>query len=190
MMGKGHCKIDIMDEESEFRDFYNFDAGGSEASNSGDDGETLKKGEKRPFVRPDDKTVRLESGRILAHRSHTKTHSVRRKFRDTHNALPEATPSEQGAASENEEPASTSTSQDLNPLKTPGALARSAKREAVFEKQLASLRAEDRRSLTHLTLPQQRVVLAKAKAQVERARKEENEMKLKIQLKANRAIKK
>lgn len=34
---------------------------------------------------------------------------------------------------------------------------------------------------------QQRVLVATAKAQVERARKEENEMKLKIQSKANKA---
>lgn len=189
MMGKGHCKIDIMDKESEFRDFYDFDTG-SETNDSGDDNETSTKADRRPFVRPDDKTVRLESGRILTHRSHAKAHPVRRNFRDTRNALPDASQNEQGAASENATSASTSTSQDLNHLKTPGALARSAKREAVFEKQLASLRAEDRRSLAHLTLPEQRVVLAKAKAQVERARKEENEMKLKIQLKANRAIKK
>lgn len=188
-MGKGHCKIDIMDKESEFRDFYDLDTS-PEAKDSDDDSETLTKGDKRPLIRPDDQTVRLGSGRILTHRSHAKAHPVHRKFRDIRNELPGATSSEQGATSAKEGPASTSTSHDLNHLKTPGALARSAKREAVFEKQLASLRAEDRRSLAHLTLPEQRVVLAKAKAQVERARKEENEMKLKIQLKANRAIKK
>lgn len=188
-MGKGHCKIDILDKESELRDFYDFGAG-SDTNDSGDDSETLISKDNRPFVRPDDKTVRLVSGRVLTHRSQARTHPTRRKFRDARNALPGVGPSGQGGPDDEEPSASASTSHDLNHVRSPGALARSAKREAVFEKQLASLRAEDRRSLAHLTLPEQRVMLAKAKAQVERARKEENEMKLKIQLKANRAIKK
>lgn len=178
-----------MDKKSEFRDFYDFDTG-SETNDSGDDSETFEKKENKPFVRLDDKTVRLESGRVLTHRSHAKTHPVRRTFRDARNILPEVGLGGQVGTVGYEASASTSTSKDLNHVRSPGALVRSAKREAVFEKQLATLRAEDRRSLAHLTLPEQRVMLAKAKAQVERARKEENEMKLKIQLKANRTIKK
>ncbi|KAJ4396573.1 hypothetical protein N0V93_000794 [Gnomoniopsis smithogilvyi] len=198
MMGKGHCKIDIMDQESEFRDFYDFDIV-SEASDASDNSDGPGTGERVrqrqdpvAFARLDDKTVRLKSGRTLGHRSVAKARPFRRRLPDNRRALPETYPSNQVEEEEEEAGTSSSTpaSRDMSNVKSASALARSAKREVVFERQLASLRAEDRRSLAHLTMPEQRVVLARTKAQVERARKEENEMKLKIQLKANRSIKK
>lgn len=208
MLGKGHCKIDISNEDSEFRDFYDFVSASGDSDGGDDDSddptgyasESSQTGARQPpvtFVRPDEKTIRLSSGRILSHRSadsYAKARPRRRRFPgpDARAPLADAGPNDK-ATVEDGVPGSVPTSKhDLSNVKSPhaGALARSAKREAVFEKQLANLRAEDRRSLAHLTTSEQRVVLAKAKAQVERARKEENEMKLKIQLKANRSIKK
>lgn len=188
MIGKGHCKIDISSEESEYRDFYDF---GPSSDNSADDdianeGGKPSKQTKDLSFDPDEMTIRLASGKTLSHRSSDKARL--HKYKPRRAALiatDESGPSEH---------------KDRGPLPkagpvaarsgTSGALTRSTKREAVFEKQLATMRAEDRRALAHLPAPQQRVLLAKAKAQVERARKEENEMKLKIQLKANRSIKK
>lgn len=191
MIGKGHCKIDISDEESEFRDFYDF---GSASENSDDDAD--KDGEegsnriissKAPvvFVDPDEKTIRLASGKMLSHRSNGKPRPNRRK-------LPHAAPAstEEQVIEDGSLAGTNSSSDSIGVRASASALTRSAKREVVFEKQLANLRAEDRRSLMHLPAPQQRALLAKAKAQVERARKEENEMKLKIQLKANKSSKK
>ncbi|CAN8101537.1 unnamed protein product [Discula destructiva] len=199
MMGRGHCNIDIMDHESEFRDFYDFDTGSdaSDASDHGDGPEMGQKGHVRQrqdpavtFARLDDKTIRLQSGRTLRHRSYGKARPFRSRLPENRRALPEIDPNCQAGEAEAGPSSSAPTSRHMSNVKSASALARSAKREVVFERQLASLRAEDRRSLAHLTAPEQRVVLARAKAQVERARKEENEMKLKIQLRANRSTKK
>lgn len=200
MMGKGHCKIDIMDQKSEFRDFYDFDMG-SEASDASDNSDGPEMGERGhvrqrqvtvTFAHLDDKlkTLRLKSGRTLGHRSDAKPRTFRRRLPDDRRALPETNPSNQADEEEAAVSSSTPASRDMSSVRSASALARKAKREVVFERQLASLRAEDRLSLAHLTAPEQRAVLARTKAQVERARREENEMKLKIQLKANRSIKK
>jgi pre-60S factor REI1 len=67
---------------------------------------------------------------------------------------------------------------------------RLAKMAAKFDHHLTTLRTEDRRSIMHLPAYQQRAVVAKSKKQVEYARKAENEMLLKIQLQANKSLKK
>lgn len=187
MIGKGHCKIDLSDEDSEFRDFYDFGNSDDNAEKEGGEGSNRVMSRKPPvpFVGPDDKTIRLASGKMLSHRSNGKPRLHRRK-------LPHAAPASANEhVIENGSLAGTNPTSDSTGIQaSASALTRSAKREVVFEKQLSNLRAEDRRSLMHLPAPQQRVLLAKAKAQVERARKEENEMQLKIQLQANKSIKK
>lgn len=72
MTGKGHCRIDIAKEDSEFRDFY--DLGSS--SDSEDDG-SVGKAKANRFVELDKKTRRLESGKILFHRNANKPRNHR-----------------------------------------------------------------------------------------------------------------
>lgn len=43
MIGKGHCKIDVYRENSEFRDFYNFDSGYDFSCNSDGSGDHVAK---------------------------------------------------------------------------------------------------------------------------------------------------
>lgn len=165
-MGKGHCKIDITDLESEFRDFYDFevDPGANDASDNSDGSEMGETDNVRPrqdavpFARVDDKTLRLGSGRILTHRSDAKARPFRRKLADSHPALPKHAVEEERA----EASPSTPVSQDTHEVRSTRALARSAEQELVFEKQLASLRAGDRRSLAHLTAPELRTLLRRA----------------------------
>jgi pre-60S factor REI1 len=55
MLGKGHCKIDLEDEENRFWEFYEFEL-------EGDDEEV------KP-VRDEEDELRLPSGKILGHRA-------------------------------------------------------------------------------------------------------------------------
>lgn len=191
MTGKGHCKIDILREDSEFRDFYDFASGdnseGEEDGGSSDEEEEESQvapsraaGRRAPahIVDVGDKIMKLVSGKSLSHRSAGKRRTHRHKTAQV--------------ASNSPDPGTTIIAGESSSAASIGSRAlskRAAKREAIFDKQMAGLRADDRRSLMHLPAAQQRVLVATAKAQVERARKEENEMKLKIQLKANKSIK-
>ncbi len=175
MMGKGHCKIDILREDSEFRDFYDF-----HSTSDDSDGETIKRvpeGSNGVIV---EESMRLPSGKILSHRTEGKRrlHPHRTTFTNVR-GLP---------------PTSQSTALEISRPQSDTALSRSAqsesnkiaKREATFNNQLATLRAGDRMSLMHLTRSQQKAVIMKGRKQVEKARREENEMLLKRQVKANR----
>ncbi|KAH6659300.1 C2H2 type zinc-finger-domain-containing protein [Truncatella angustata] len=183
MLGKGHCKIDILDENSEFRDFYEFE---SVSGASSSDAEIPDLRPERPggrFVQVDN-VMRLPSGKILSQRSQGLAGSQRRQLHGTagssawtKNSMPLNGPSEPEVEGESSEPAAQEQSK------------RVAKREAIFISQLASLRSEDRRSLMHLPIAQQRAQVLKSKRQVERFRREENELQLKVQLRANKSLK-
>jgi len=175
MMGKGHCKIDILSEDSEFRDFYNF-----HSTSDDSDGETIKfvpEGSNGVVV---EESMRLPSGKILSHRTEGKRRL--NQHRTTHTKVRGLSPTSQF------------TVLDTSRLQSDTALSRSAqsesnkiaKREANFHKQLATLRVGDRMSLMHLSRSQQKAVIIKGRKQVEKARRDENEMLLKRQVKANR----
>jgi pre-60S factor REI1 len=132
-------------------------------------------------VQVDDQSLRLESGKVLTHRSQAKVRP--RKHRRTPEAasIPDAIPSR--------DPAQSSQALDVEQPPAPESK-RVAKLAARFDHHLMSMRAQDRRSIMHLPLYEQRALVAKSKRQVEHARKAENEMLLKIQLRANKTIKK
>ncbi|EQL03599.1 c2h2 finger domain containing protein [Ophiocordyceps sinensis CO18] len=158
MIGKGHCKIDISSQASEYRDFYEFEP------SIDDDITELADG---------NKSIRLPSGKVLSHRAEARTR------------VPRSAPVQEAATSSPCATTLSTLSQDTTPRSK-----RVAKRDAVFQTHLATLRDSDRRSLMHLPAAQQRAVVMRGKKQVEQARRDENEMLLKIQLKANRSIKK
>ncbi|KAI1859798.1 hypothetical protein JX265_010247 [Neoarthrinium moseri] len=184
MLGKGHCKIDLASDDSEYRDFYDYEESSEASGSEDDDGEhdTMRNRKTRhnANIVETGSFMRLSSGKILSHRSHNTT-------RFLHGSTSTRTPNGSTRISAGSLhvpeaaslPAASSTS-DAGPSKSV------AKWEATFQRQLSSLRAEDRRSMMHLTMPQQRALVMKSKKQVERARRDENDMLLKIQLKANR----
>lgn len=175
MIGKGHCKIDILSEDSEFKDFYDFDS-----SSGNSDGNTVKSVPESSNVTVVEKTMRLPSGKVLSHR--TKGRPRLHQHRTTYTKVRSApSPS----------PSTALGTSPLQPDSAPNEPAQSesnrvAKREAIFHNQLATLRAEARRSLMHLSGPQQRAIILKSKKQTEQAREDKNDMLLKIQSKANR----
>ncbi|UNI24996.1 hypothetical protein JDV02_010707 [Purpureocillium takamizusanense] len=169
MVGKGHCKIDIDKEDSEYRDFYQVEFG-----STFDQARDLM----TTVVHEREESVRLASGKVLARRTPGRGKADRVRILQT--------PQEPGQS------ASRHTSMDINEV--PGEIPstntkRLAKREAALQMQLASLRATDRMGLMHLPTWKQRAVVMESKKQVEKARDQANKMLLQIQLKANKTLK-
>lgn len=177
MLGKGHCRFDIASEDSEYADFY--DSSGSEAESGEEEDEDAenddpvpRKGKtEHPAVKVDEHSIRLPSGRIISNRSQPQTNPRRQMLKPRSPAKPDVL--EAGSDSPDTEGPAPSTP----PATGKGGLAltRAEKQENNFNKQLATLRAGDERSLAHLPLPQQRALLATQQKQVEKARRiEEN----------------
>ncbi|KAK6215601.1 TRI15 [Colletotrichum tabaci] len=176
MAGKGHCRIDIAREGSEFRDFYDFDAGSGTGSE--EDASEGKSTKGDTFVELAEQTRRLASGKILSHRSIENPQA--------HRYIPAAAHNRGDALLEDEKPPTSEQSTALmSGVNGRGELTAAEKREALFDKQLAALRPGDRQALMHLPLPQQRALVAKAKKQQERWNREQMAQKIKRQLKAN-----
>lgn len=175
MIGKGHCKIDILSEDSEFRDFYNFHPASEDS-----DGEASTSVPECSNVTVVEKSLRLPSGKVLSHRTEGRLRlSQHWKF---HTKLPSLPSTSQSATLDISRP-------QPDPALSQSAQSESkkiTKRGAIFHNQLATLRVGDRTSLMHLSRSQQRAIILNGRKQVEKARRDENEMLLKIQTKANR----
>ncbi|GKT42869.1 core trichothecene cluster (CTC) protein 15 [Colletotrichum spaethianum] len=176
MTGKGHCRIDITKDESEFRDFYDFhDVPGTD---SDENGKANKNPKEDRFIDVDEKTRRLASGKILSHRSAKKARAYRPVMVDDQSTTDVLL--EEGQASRR------ATSKTLalsgNNKKE---LASAERRDLLFNKQLATLRPGDRQALMHLPLSQQWALVAKAKKQQEKWNREQIAQEIKRQLKAN-----
>lgn len=175
MTGKGHCQIDITKDNSEFRDFYDFDP-----SSGSDDDEGTSVSTADRFPRADGKTRRLTSGKVVTHRNAKKPRAhqpIARLDQDNMgNTLLERPISQVSKMS----PAVTQGSRGGNKE-----LAAAAKRNMLFNKQLATMRSKDRQALMHLPLPQPRALVAKAKRQQEKWNREQVAQEIKRQVKAN-----
>lgn len=172
MTGKGHCKIDVEKENSEFKDFYDFE------SNTNSDDDRFGDSGRACFVDAEDETRRLPSGKTISHR---KT----KKIRDHRGLKSGAEIDSFSLLEEGKRPDSLSdaTALIVNNEKTKN-LVVSEKRNAIFDKQLATMKQGDRLALAHLPLPQQRTLVAKAKKQQEMWNRLENDQAIKLQCKA------
>lgn len=175
MVGRGHCKFNIR-EGSEFADFWDWEETHEEGSGEEEGVELVDS--RQSAIRIDEPSLRLQSGKVLSHRLATTVKNKKRGRR--------VTTSDQVVATVATPPHSTPVQSQQEPETSSK---RVAKLTARFDHHLSTLRAEDKRSIMHLPTYQQRAVVAKGKAQVERARREENAMLLKIQLQANKTLK-
>jgi pre-60S factor REI1 len=185
MMAKGHCKIDISREESEFRDFYDFTSdhgdgsGGEEA-----DGREPKTVAFTSLVQPTDRSLRLPSGKILSHRSAPKPPPQRRTGHPEHETEGRPEPGLEGP-----QPPLSQPIPDIGVRSGAStALTRAEKRDLSFASQLARLRPSDRSSLLHLPTSQQRALLATQKKQIESARKAERQMQSRVERMGNKTL--
>ncbi|ROV87236.1 hypothetical protein VMCG_10764 [Cytospora schulzeri] len=175
MTGKGHCRIDITKEDSEFRDFYRLVPN----SDSEDDKMTTGNSTVDSFVAGDGKTRRLASGKVVSHRSARKPRACQ----------PVARVEDKNAGDSVSRGANILLSEIPSALSSSGSgkkdLAAAEKREMSFNKQLTTLRSGDRQAIAHLPLSQQRALVAKAKHQQEKWNREQVSQEIKRQLKSN-----
>lgn len=179
MTGKRHCKIDIDNPDSEYRDFYDLGpASGKENELYDNNASTFRTGV--------DKTLRLSSGKVLSHRTTTSPRPPRKNEQprgaSSNSALPPQIANGQNVTRSTEDQL---TKQESSPKSK-----RLVKREAALLNQLATLRATDRNSLAHLPVWKQRALVERSMKETEHAMREENAMKLKIQLRGNKTAKK
>lgn len=181
MTGKGHCKVD-MEKGSEFRDFYDFGAAG-ESRNAEDALPSDRCVD--ALIDQLDKAMRLPSGKILSHRTATKSRSYMEPSRRTQKQQRQVGQPSLGQPSSYR--AHAGSVEAVPDGESDAAKSkRIAKRDAIFLNQLASLRATDRSGLAHLPVWKQRAVVLQSKKEREHAHRQENAMLLKIQLKANK----
>lgn len=191
MLDKGHCRFDIARDDSEFADFYDFS--GSEAEDGeeeehADDTSMPQKGKMENLpVQPDETSLRLPSGRIISNRSQPQTNPRRQPLRPRSSGESELL---EGGSSGNQDTQGPASSTSLVTRSDKGGLAltRTERQENNFTKQLATLRANDARSLAHLPLPEQRAVLATQQKQVEKARRLEERYRSRVEGLGNKAL--
>jgi pre-60S factor REI1 len=184
MMAKGHCKIDISREDSEFRDFYDLTSDHGDGSGGEDEERDTKTFAPTSLVQPTDTSLRLPSGKILSHRSAPKSPPQRRRGHPEHDT--EGNP---GPVLESPRPPlSQPRPDDGVGGSTSTALTRTEKRDLNFASQLSSLRVSDRSSLLHLPSSQQRALLTTRRKQVESARKAERQMQTRVERQGNKTL--
>lgn len=191
MIGKGHCRFDPADQDSEFGDFYDFtfsEAEGNEESDFESDIEEcdVRNQPASPSRQPlqvDEDSLRLPSGKIISKRSSDQTglsiNHLRRRMRTPPSQLEYAR-----VESEEEE-----SSEDLLHHGGTQALSKREKRErAVITHQLENMRANDRSALMHLSASEQRSLLAVQYRNEEKVQKEERRRQGKIDRKGNKNL--
>ncbi|KAI0439998.1 C2H2 type zinc-finger-domain-containing protein [Xylaria telfairii] len=192
MTSKGHCKFDISEHDSEFAEFYEF-------SEPEDDGESDKGGyvdtrhleetAQSPTQKTqltDEDSIRLPSGKIISRQSSAQAGpsltQLRRRTRNSASQLEYSLvepDSEEGLSKE--EPDS-----DIRDTRL---LSKREKRErSAVAYQAANMSANDRTSLMHLPLSQQRSILASQHRQAEKGQKEERRRQGKIDRKGNKNL--
>jgi pre-60S factor REI1 len=191
MAQKGHCKMDISSEGSEFAEFYHLTSG--EQSNDEED-EAEGGSTKRPVYdlgQIDDMSLRLPSGKVLSHRSAAPTHPHHRPLDRSANHSPnrnaDLLPDPPILVDVGSRSAEEGTITMLAG-RAGGALAKSERKELAVEAKLANLSAKDRRALMHLPVSQQRAVLATQKRQLERSLRAERRMQNRVETLGNKTL--
>ncbi|CAH0020697.1 unnamed protein product [Clonostachys rhizophaga] len=182
MMGTGHCKFDISDEDSEFRDFYEYDepeASFSEENQENNQVQLWSRGTSTSPVQVDDTSMRLPSGRIVSNRSAPAPRHPSRKPLEPQPPRHASTISVAPAvASHSDASESSRASEDPTlpkDLPSSKALAKQERQKAALAVQLSSMRSSDQRALAHLPASEQRAVLSQAlrlEAQSDRANRQ------------------
>ncbi|KUI66268.1 Cytoplasmic 60S subunit biogenesis factor REI1 [Cytospora mali] len=199
MMGKGHCRIDLNGEESEFKDFYEEVEDDSAASeNDLVEEETLSRSDpeetgenpsdqtsrRQPHFKVDGKSLSLSSGKVLSHRSvppprqhRPLAETQRLSRRHASQTLPTTSSSTSGTTHSSTEP----TGDDVSPAATPEssrALTRFERRAEASNRSplslaLSKLSVNDRTALAHLPASQQRAIVLTQFKQQGKARQHE-----------------
>ncbi|KAI8630232.1 C2H2 type zinc-finger-domain-containing protein [Xylariaceae sp. FL1651] len=191
MTGKGHCKFDVSQDDSEFIEFYDFSEPEEDAkSNIDGDGdernqEETAKSSSRKLLLADEDSIRLPSGKIISKQSSAQTRpsftQLRRRARTVASQLEYSLvePEDEDSGKQEHGP-------DIGDTRL---LSKREKRErATVTYQLANMSANDRNGLVHLSASEQRSILATQHRQAEKVQKEERRRQGKIDRKGNKNL--
>lgn len=161
MIAKGHCKYDLTAKDAEFREFYDLSSLESEENS------------RRSLL-----ATRLsDSAQVAAYEKATKPRDPKRS--NKHSLDRTLSPAEQASTSssptsESQSDSDTSSDDNQGAFKPLSELSiRAQKRLHIVDTQLSKLRANDRKSLMHLPVSQQRALLETHHKQMEKARRSE-----------------
>ncbi|KAI1746841.1 C2H2 type zinc-finger-domain-containing protein [Xylaria castorea] len=193
MAGKGHCRFDISEQDSEFAEFYDFcepeDEEESDVEGDGDErnqDEAAISSKQKPQLADED-SIRLPSGKIISRQSSAQAGpSFTQLRRRTQTSASQLEYSVLETEEEEEEPSKEKHDEDIPDTRL---LSKREKRErATAAYQLANMSASDRTSLMHLPASQQRSILATQHRQTEKVQKEERRKQSKIDRKGNKNL--
>ncbi|TLS27275.1 hypothetical protein PpBr36_04000 [Pyricularia pennisetigena] len=190
MMDKGHCRFDIDADGCEYADFYDSSTD-SEADSDvegTDDIEAANTKTENTAADPDEKWLRLPSGRIIYNRAGPSASSRPRRTRarsaDQSPGLlqgggPDAREAQAPSSRSNGGSGGSSSSSSSNDNKL--ALSKADRRVDAIEKQFASLRSSDQLALAHLAPSERRAVVAMQQRETERLGRVENRYRLRVE---------
>lgn len=191
MTGKGHCKLDISEQDSEFADFYNFfkpeddTEGDIEADSTDRNQEERATSLSRNLLWTDQDSIRLPSGKIISKQSSAQAgpSSIQSRRRAWTSALQLEHSLE---PDEEEGPIKEELNSDVRDTRL---LSKREKRErASITYQLTHMSANDRGSLMHLPASQQCSILATQQRQAEKMQKKESRRQGRIDQKGNKNL--
>ncbi|KAI1396930.1 C2H2 type zinc-finger-domain-containing protein [Hypoxylon fuscum] len=192
MIGKGHCKFDISEQDSEFAEFYNFFEQEEDAESDIDLGDDERNQEEmatslsRKLLLTDRDTIRLPSGKIISRQSSTQVGPsfIQLRRRNWTSSL-----QEEHALVEPEDEEGFSKEEFDSDMRDTRLLSKREKRErATVTYQLTNMSTNDRNSLMHLSASQQCSILATQQRLAEKVQKEERRRQSKIDRKGNKNL--
>jgi pre-60S factor REI1 len=193
MTGKGHCKFDIAEQDSEFAEFYDFsepeDEAESDIEGHGDErnqAEIATRSKRKPLLADED-SIRLPSGKIISRQTSAQVGpsftQLRRRTRTSASQL------EYSLVEPNDVDESDKEELASEDIRDTRLLSKREKRErARVAYQLTSMSANDRNSLVHLSASQQRSILATQHRHEETVQKEERRRQTRIERKGNKNL--
>ncbi|TLD15295.1 hypothetical protein PspLS_10771 [Pyricularia sp. CBS 133598] len=188
MMDKGHCRFDIDAKGSEYADFYDSSTDSeadSDIEGDGDNDKTPNPKTENMAADPDEKWLRLPSGRIIYNRAGPSTSSRPRRTRarssDHAPGMLQGGPNDQGAQPPSSPAPPSSGSAGGTAEGSRLALSKADRRVDAIEKQFANLRSGDQLALAHLAPSERRAVVAMQQRETERIGRVENRYRLRVE---------
>ncbi|KAI2469449.1 C2H2 type zinc-finger-domain-containing protein [Annulohypoxylon bovei var. microspora] len=192
MTGKGHCKFDISEQDSEFAEFYNFSEPEDDAESdieSGSDENNLEeratRSSRKPLLTNQD-SIRLPSGKIISRQSSAQAEpsfiQLRRRNRSSALQL------EYSLVEPDDEEGPSKEELDSDMRDTRSLSKREKRERAMVTYQLTNMSANDRNGLMHLSASQQCSILATQLRHAEKVQKEERRRQSRIEQKGNKNL--
>ncbi|KAK3385811.1 C2H2 type zinc-finger-domain-containing protein [Podospora didyma] len=187
MLGKGHCTIDISHDDSEYLDFYDFGT----ADGNDEDGEQRQPSSWRtpgvPSSQLGDDSTRLPSGKLISRRSATQPSQHRQRSQQLQHPQLESPSTDDSSVPANSAPPSASDASQ--PADSPSSsLTKSEKRGLALVKNMGTLSLSDQTTLSRLSGPEQRALLATQKNQKDAARRAELRYRNRVETLGNKTL--